>query len=186
MEKQFNDLICEYCKNNFYVNDSPYHAKRRKYCSRKCSNSANAIKKSTGLNRVEYEKNYWAKPENKLRQKVNKENARLKRMLGLGEAYVKSMLNRCKARAKTKGYDFNLDVSDIVIPQKCPILEVELKYVTGRGGSWNSPSIDRIDSCKGYVKGNIQIISKRANIIKNDATFDEIEKVYLFLKDKII
>jgi hypothetical protein len=92
------------------------------------------------------------------------------------------MLNRCKSRAKRKGFEFNLTIADIVMPIECPILGVKLEYVCGKGGSWNSPSLDRIDSLKGYIKGNVQIISKRANIIKNDATIDEIEKVYFYLK----
>jgi len=40
-----------------------------------------------------------------------------------------------------------------------------------------TPSIDRIDPKKGYVKDNIIVVSMRANRIKNDATVDEIRKV---------
>lgn len=182
MEKHCRSIICEFCGNEKIINEPPSHVLRRKYCSQKCSNSANAIKKSSGLTKVEYQKEYWNRPENKLRQKISKEKARLKRMMPLGEAYIKSILNRCKKRAQLKGMEFNLSVSDITIPKKCPILDIELMYSVGRGGDWNSPSLDRIDNSKGYIKGNVQVISKRANIIKNDATLEEIEKVYLFLK----
>ena len=42
--------------------------------------------------------------------------------------------------------------------------------------SFNSPSIDRIDSNKGYIKGNVRIISLRANMMKNDANLQELEE----------
>jgi hypothetical protein len=186
MEKLYKHKTCEFCKADFFVDDAPSHANRRKYCSRKCSNSANAIKKSSGLSRPEYERNYWAKQENKDRQRVSKECNRLKRMEGLGEPYVRAMLARCKTRAKRKNMDFDLMPEDIMIPIVCPVLGIPLEYVQGKGGSWNSPSLDRIDNDKGYIKGNVQIISKRANSIKSDASFDEIEKVYLFLRDKTL
>ena len=48
----------------------------------------------------------------------------------------------------------------------------------------NSPSLDRLDNNKGYTKENISVISYKANRIKNDASFEEIEKLYLWLKEK--
>ena len=53
----------------------------------------------------------------------------------------------------------------------CPVFGFELVYGDdGEHGRNNSPSIDRIDPKKGYVKGNIQIISKLANSMKQNAT----------------
>ena len=80
-----------------------------------------------------------------------------------------------KNRANEKGLEFNIELSDIIIPKFCPILNIELKP-GGRGiQSFNSPSIDRIDSSKGYIKGNVQIISLRANMMKNNASKDEMK-----------
>ena len=84
-----------------------------------------------------------------------------------------------KKRAKQKGFDFDLTLDDIPqIPSVCPVLGIPI--IINEGNHWptdNSPSVDRIDSTKGYIKGNIRIISNRANRIKADATIDELRKV---------
>ena len=85
--------------------------------------------------------------------------------------------NRAKSRAKRKGLDFTIEISDIIIPYKCPILGVPFIY----SDSDYTYSIDRIDSSKGYIKGNIIIMSNKANRIKNNATKREIELVLNFL-----
>ena len=60
------------------------------------------------------------------------------------------------------------------IPEKCPVLGIPLGGVTSRGGSDNSPSVDRIIPENGYIRGNVRIISKRANVLKNNGTLDEL------------
>lgn len=88
------------------------------------------------------------------------------------------MLHSAKSRAKSKGWDFDLEVSDIVIPEICPMLGIPLFIAEpGAGKNPNNPSLDRIDSSKGYVKGNIQIISWRANSLKSDGTLEEFKKM---------
>lgn len=82
----------------------------------------------------------------------------------------KSLLRLAKARAKRKGWDFNIDETDIVIPEICPALGVKLERFTQY-----APSIDRKDSSKGYVKGNIQVISELANRMKSNASPKDLE-----------
>ena len=84
-----------------------------------------------------------------------------------------------KKRAKLKGFEFSLTLDDIPqIPDTCPVLGIPIIPNDGISSPTdNSPSIDRIDSKKGYVKGNIRIISNRANRIKSDATVDELRNV---------
>ena len=87
--------------------------------------------------------------------------------------YKKQMLHRTKTRALKKGLEFNLTEEDIIIPEYCILLEIPL--IVGTKGEYeNSPSIDRIDNSKGYTKDNIQIISKKANSMKNSATYEEL------------
>lgn len=88
---------------------------------------------------------------------------------------VKSMWKNAKARAKKKNLDFDLDIEDIVIPDICPVLGIEI--MSGNYGVIaNSPSIDRIDSTKGYIKTNIQVISHLANTMKGVASPNQLLK----------
>lgn len=96
------------------------------------------------------------------------------------------MMNaNAKRRARSKGlpYDIDIDYLRSIAPSRCPLLGVELQWacnsgLSSEGGpSSNSPSLDRIDSSKGYVKGNVVIVSHRANTIKNDATEDELLRI---------
>ena len=87
-----------------------------------------------------------------------------------------SILHGLKARAKKKGILFDLTKEDIVIPSNCPVLGIPLQ-IAEKLHTDNSPSVDRIDATKGYVKGNIAIISWRANRIKCDGTLAELEQI---------
>lgn len=87
---------------------------------------------------------------------------------------IKYFLTTAKRRAKNLNIDFSLSEKDIIIPKFCPILDFELRI---NGGN-SCPTIDRINNDKGYIPNNIVIISFRANSIKNDANFAEIEKIY--------
>lgn len=77
-------------------------------------------------------------------------------------------------RAKQKGLEFNLDLGDIRIPTVCPYLGVRLQVNSGHGMNPNSPTLDRIDPTKGYIKGNVEVISWRANRLKSDGTLKEL------------
>lgn len=78
-------------------------------------------------------------------------------------------LNRIRHRALDKGIAFDIDLSDIAYPEKCPVFGFDLER-NCKVPQFNSPSVDRIDPSKGYVKGNIQVISQLANLMKQNAT----------------
>jgi hypothetical protein len=44
----------------------------------------------------------------------------------------------------------------------------------------NSPSLDRIDNSKGYIEGNVIVVSWRANNLKRDASIQELQKIVEF------
>ena len=77
------------------------------------------------------------------------------------------LFSAAKSRSKMKGREFTITLADIVIPTLCPVFLTLMV----------SPSLDRIDSSKGYVKGNVRVISKRANQLKSNATVEEMERV---------
>ena len=85
--------------------------------------------------------------------------------------------SKAKQRAEKNGLEFNIEDSDIIIPKVCPLLEIPLEWGV-KGNYESSPSLDRIDSTKGYIKGNVWIISKKANSMKNSATFKELQTFY--------
>ena len=88
-----------------------------------------------------------------------------------------------KTRAKRDGLPFDITYQDVIIPAHCPVLGIELEPCVGtHGPSDNSPSIDKIIPELGYVKGNIQVISFRANTIKRDATAEELRKVLQYVE----
>ena len=88
----------------------------------------------------------------------------------------KRVLCRYRYNAKCKGVPFNLTLEDIKVPEFCPILGIPLARSTGSHTD-SSPSLDRIDPSLGYVRGNVIVISYRANRIKNDATIPELQKI---------
>jgi hypothetical protein len=61
------------------------------------------------------------------------------------------------------------------IPEFCPVFPwIRLEFRVGAERQDNSPSLDRIDNTKGYVKGNVRIVSWRANRLKGNATDEEL------------
>ncbi len=89
------------------------------------------------------------------------------------------LLSAARRRAKSRGIPFNLSVDDICIPERCPVLGLPIDRNAAKWAD-NTPSLDRVDPRKGYVKGNVRVISRRANLLKNDATTDELWNLYLY------
>lgn len=88
-----------------------------------------------------------------------------------------------KSRARRNGIPFDLVPGDILVPSHCPILGIPLVIADGRQTD-NSPSLDRIDYRKGYIKGNVEVISWKANRIKSNATIEELMKVAVYYVEK--
>jgi len=86
------------------------------------------------------------------------------------------MLESARGRAKRKGLDFNIELSDIVVPSHCPILGYELFFAKEKCTK-ASPVLDRKDDALGYIKGNVGVISSRANLLKSNMSKDQIMKL---------
>lgn len=98
--------------------------------------------------------------------------------------YVGYLLSNAKARAKKKRVRFSLTREDIVVPDVCPVLSIPLTISDKGHATDNSPNLDRLDPSKGYVRGNVVVISNKANRIKNNATSDEVQAVADWMKKK--
>lgn len=133
-----------------------------------------------------YNKNYAIKNREAIRnnqRKRYKENP-AKTTEYKKEYYIKNreylLFLKAKTRARKYSRDFNIELSDIILTSSCPVLLTPYD-LTGKN-RWLSPSLDRIDNSKGYVKGNIIVMSYRANSLKKDGTIEEFKKILSFLK----
>jgi hypothetical protein len=101
----------------------------------------------------------------------------------------KTMYQTAKRKAMEQSLNFNItpEYLESLYPKdnKCPItrLNFEFGYTNKEKiNKNNSPSLDRIIPSKGYVIGNVMIISDLMNRMKQDSTYEDIEKLYNFYK----
>jgi len=97
------------------------------------------------------------------------------------EFSIKEKMQSAKRRAKRDGYPFSITVKDIKLNKICPILGIEIDYLQQNAKAHNSASLDKKVPELGYVPGNVEIISYRANYIKGNITKDEILKILEYI-----
>jgi hypothetical protein len=98
---------------------------------------------------------------------------------------TKVLWHAARHRALKQDIPFSITPDDIIIPSMCPVLGVPLLKHEGKGGGDYSPSVDRFQPSLGYVRGNINVISKKANRIKNDGSVEEIKAVVRWMENHI-
>ncbi len=86
-----------------------------------------------------------------------------------------------KRRAMEKGIEFNIPWTEVVIPELCPILNIPIQ-MENNCVKEGSPSIDRIDNSKGYVVGNVRVISHRANALKSNLSLEQAERLVEYMR----
>lgn len=84
------------------------------------------------------------------------------------------LFRTAKNRAAKHGIEFDLDYSDCLVPERCPILGMRLEVFSQIRGNPCAASVDRIDNSKGYIKGNVQVISLLANQMKSTANAEQL------------
>lgn len=89
------------------------------------------------------------------------------------DRWLRGRLSPTRARAERLGVSFNIHPADIELPTHCPILGVELRYGAYERGPYN-PSFDRIIPERGYVKGNVRVISHLANSCRQNCDDPEV------------
>lgn len=150
-----------------------------------------------------YSKIYHAKPENKERHRIYLRSEKRKKKppsvcetarkfvstFNTPEGILRSLLYRARKRAKSRNRPCAITIADIaaVWPADglCPVLGIPLKRTGGKGKGFSceSPSLDEIVIGRGYVRGNIAVISSRANSLKNNGTLEEHERIVAWMFD---
>lgn len=130
--------------------------------------------KSTG----EYKEGFWRRAECKSCERgITALKRKSKKYRQQEQAWARAWKSRqpemylyclAKKRAKKKRLKFTIQPSDIIIPKLCPILKLPL--ASQPGYCPGSPSLDRVNNTLGYIPGNVAVISRLANAMKNGAT----------------
>lgn len=98
-----------------------------------------------------------------------------------------------RRRVQRTGHEFSISPEDVRAAWPadgcCPALGIPMPLPGSRrsgkcGPRPDSPTVDRVDNARGYVPGNIAIISWHANRIKSSACADEITRVAKWLAAK--
>ena len=93
------------------------------------------------------------------------------------------LYNVAKHRAKKNGLEFSITKDDIKVYKICPILGTQLDVLTNKVNT--SMSLDRIDNTKGYIPGNVAIISRRANLMKRDCSIEQLQKIISYMRGEV-
>jgi hypothetical protein len=154
--------VCTACRVSKPIGEFPLVVKggqRREAACRKCRYARDAAE--IARHRVEYGRRPSAK----------------------GKPLVRRF-NAIRSRARKEGIPFDLTIDDIFVPEFCPVLGIRLAWEIGntRRLQDGGPSIDRLIPERGYVRGNIAVISGRANRIKNDGTALEHERIAAWMR----
>ena len=106
--------------------------------------------------------------------------------------FISGVLNHAVRRKRHLGCDIDLIyLMNLYEKQegKCAISGVEMTYMAGFGRTSTNISIDRIDSSKGYLRGNVQFVCDVVNRMKQDMAqkelYDWCEKILRFANGKL-
>lgn len=184
-----NTKICSLCKIEKKASEFAKCKTHKDGLQHQCKECKHTIMKNWRTQHPEYSKTYYI--DNTERMKGNQiKRYRTKKN---EEPWYIAYCN-IKQRAHEKQLEFNLDAEYIksIWTDICPILGIPLYCAVFESGLSrtqskakpmdNSPTIDRMDPNKGYVKGNVCVMSYRANMIKNCGSLEEHEKIVAFLK----
>lgn len=185
-----NTMICNYCNRDqptteyYYKANGTLGGRKCKTCKRVEAKSAydtkggiehlRAWRKANPERYKEQHQAMMAKRSARLKaDPVYRDKLNTQKRDGSRRNFIVGMIARARTRAIKYDVPFSITVVDIVVPDMCPILEVP--FVLGTRGDYQfSPSIDRIEPAKGYVAGNIKVISTLANTMKNSATKEQL------------
>lgn len=151
---------CPQCKTE--TDDYYYSKGKRDSMCKPCRKSYRREEKR------QYTAQYIAEhKEEQLKRMAIWRDSNLERSLWLG----------ARRRAQQLGVPFSIEVTDIIIPQVCPVFKTPFEKNTHFAAS-----LDRFIPEMGYVPGNVYVISKKANMMKSNGTLTEMEMLLEWMK----
>lgn len=128
---------------------------------------------------------YWTDPEfrDKKRKQARVRTQKYARKVGANEMARRgkqwrldnpeaNLLTKARQRAKKNGLECTITIEDIKIPTHCPYLGTLISRYGGSGP--DVPTLDRINPNRGYVPGNIIVVSFKANTMKHNSYPSEV------------
>lgn len=118
-------------------------------------------------------KAYYARNRDKVKAQVRTYKEQEREKAQKAHLFSRHIWTGLKARAAKLGVEFAVLREDYPIPDVCPALNISLD----RSDRNHTPSLDRIDNSKGYVPGNVVVVSCKANTIKRDLSLGELQQL---------
>lgn len=106
------------------------------------------------------------------------------------KARMRFLASGAFGRAKRRGIEYELELKDVLCanpPTHCLCCNRELNYQLGRGRSDReaSPSLDRLDSKKGYTTANVRVICTDCNMKKNRSSIKDLENLLAYMRSEL-
>lgn len=86
---------------------------------------------------------------------------------------TRTMHNSAKNNSVARGLEFSIEISDITVPETCPVYGFLLDTRSGKRND-RSASLDRVNNDKGYIPGNVVVISWKANRDKRSLSYSQV------------
>lgn len=183
------ELICKNCKDK-YVKDAKEHKRTilrgyNTFCSKKCLSE---FQRQNQNQYTEHLQAWYTSERNK--EHLVKLQKQSKEKYDETERGIRELLKRARNSAKKKSLDNTLtldQIKQIWDNQRgvCQYTGWQLQFpICKLNKTPYTASLDRIDSDKGYVAENIQIISVMANYAKNDFNEEIMKEFCMAIKNK--
>lgn len=144
---------CNHCGISFEKPTNEYNRcmrkKRNVYCSHKCAGVGKIVNFGDKINRIPPKHKRIADP---FKYYLNNSKRRLKHEIDIDLTYLEELWE------KQKGICPYTKIKLILNSSTKKDIKLDMRYTA---------SLDRIDSSKGYIKGNVQFISMAINLMKN-------------------
>lgn len=168
----YADIEVRKQKNREYSSRPEVKARRAELYRKRYSRDQNGLR--TNKRKDHYDR--WSNPE----YKEQKKQQYCKRWDNDWEG---QKLIQIRSKCKKFNIEFDIDREDIKLPDMCPIFHTPFDLT--RKDRNNAPSVDRIDNSKGYIKGNVIVVSNKANAMKREATLQDMKRLVEFYENLV-